>query len=111
MKPPSPPPPHRPLSPRLRDLKGAAQLLKPLVHVGRAGVTPALIAALDEALLRHELVKLRFLEHKEDRRRLAAELALQTGSRLIQQVGHVAVFYRPRPEPAAAPAPPSPPPA
>lgn len=81
---------------RVRELKAKAQLLQPLLRVGRAGVTPALVAALDDALRARELVKIRFVEHPDDRQRLAAELAQRTGSRIVQQVGHVAVYYRPR---------------
>ncbi len=99
---PAPPPP-----PRLRDLKAAAQLLKPLLLVGRAGVTPAFIAALDEALHARELVKIRFRERKTEKRTLAPALAEATNSRLVMQVGHVAVFYRPRPPTAAPEAPPA----
>ncbi len=106
MNPPAPPP-----GTRLRDLQARAQLLEPLLHLGRAGLTPAFVAALDAALGARELVKVRFAEHKEDRKRLATELARRTGSRLVQQVGHVAVFHRPRPVAAAASLPPAPPPA
>lgn len=86
---------HGPARPRLRVLKGAAQLLKPLLEVGRAGMTPAFIAALDEALRAHELVKIRFTEHKTEKQQLAPVLAEATHSRLIMLVGNVAVYYRP----------------
>lgn len=99
--------PPSPAPPRLRDLKAAAQLLKPLLLVGRAGVTPAFIAALDEALRTRELVKIRFSEHKTEKKTLAPALAEATHSRLVMQVGHVAVFYRPRPPAPASAAPPA----
>lgn len=98
----SPASPGRPPQPRLRDLKGAAQLLSPLLQVGRAGVTPEFVAALDEALRARELVKIRFVEHKDEKKTLARALAEATRSRLVMQVGHVAVYYRPRAEPATA---------
>lgn len=102
MNAPALPSPAPPTPPRLRDLKAAAQLLQPLLLVGRAGVTPAFIAALDEALRARELVKIRFSEHKAEKKTLAPVLAEATNSRLVMQVGHVAVFYRPR-TPAPAP--------
>lgn len=98
----SPTSPGLPPLPRLRDLKGAAQLLSPLLQVGRAGVTPEFVTALDEALRARELVKIRFVEHKDEKKRLARVLAQATRSRLVMQVGHVAVYYRPRTEPATA---------
>lgn len=80
-------------------MKGRAQLLEPVLKVGKAGLSPELLAALDEALAQHELVKVRFEHFKERERRkqLAAEMAARTGSHLIQQVGHVAVLFRARP--------------
>jgi RNA-binding protein len=96
--------PRLPAHPRLRDLKGAAQLLPVLLHVGRAGITPEFVAALDEALRARELVKIRFVEHKDEKKQLVPALAEATRSRLVLQVGHVAVYYRPRPDAASAPA-------
>jgi RNA-binding protein len=92
-----------PPSPRLRDLKAAAQLLKPLLKIGKDGVSPGFLAALNQALRDHELVKVRFEELKTEKKTLAPELAAKTGSRLVMRVGHVAVYYRPRPAAPAAP--------
>lgn len=78
----------------LRELKTRAQTLKPTIWLGKAGATPELLVALNEALERTRLVKLRFEGFKEERKRLARELAEQTGSRLVSQVGHTAVFHR-----------------
>ena len=48
------------LSPRQkRHLRGLGHALKPVVMIGSAGVTPAVIAELDGALAHHELVKVR----------------------------------------------------
>jgi RNA-binding protein len=43
----------------------------------------------------HELVKVRFVGLKEERRTLAPELAERTSSLLVQTVGNVAVYFRP----------------
>ncbi|NBV85171.1 MAG: YhbY family RNA-binding protein [Verrucomicrobia bacterium] len=80
-----------------RALKSRAQLLDAVVRVGHAGVTDAVVASLEEALLQHGLVKVRFSEFKEQRRELSQQLAERTGSFLIQQVGHTVVFFREQP--------------
>lgn len=77
-----------------RALKSQAQLLDAVVRVGQAGVTEAVVASLKEALEQHSLVKVRFAGFKEERRTLAPQLAQDTHSTLVQQVGNVAVFYR-----------------
>ncbi len=91
--------------PRLRDLKAAAQRLRPLLWIGKSGVTPEFLAALDEALQAHELVKVKFESFKEEKKRLAPELAEKTGSRLVLRVGNVGVYYRSRQGAAVGPVP------
>jgi RNA-binding protein len=81
--------------PTLRELKSRAQLIKPTIRLGKAGVTPEFLAAFDEALRHSPLLKLKFEGLKEERKVVARQLAETTGSQLIQQVGHTAVFHRP----------------
>ncbi len=49
--------------------------------------------AVDDGSVHHELVKVKFVEFKEDKKTLAPELA-ETSSQLIMRVGNVAVLYR-----------------
>ena len=78
----------------MKQLKSKAQLLKPAIHIGKAGATPEFLTAFGEVLDRNHLVKLRFEGMKEERKTLSKQLAESTGSVLVQQVGHTAVFFR-----------------
>jgi RNA-binding protein len=80
--------------PTLRELKARSQKLKPVIHVGHDGATDALITALDHALADHGLVKVRFTDHKSERKQLASDLAARTSSRQILLVGHTVTLYR-----------------
>jgi RNA-binding protein len=80
--------------PTLRELKSRSQKLKPVIHVGHDGITDALLAALDQTLTDHGLVKVRFTDHKSERKQLAADLAASTNSRQILLVGHTVTLYR-----------------
>jgi RNA-binding protein len=84
----------------LRRLKAAAQHLEPSVRLGKNGITGELLATLDVALERQELVKVRLEAFKEQKRALARELATRSGSHLVMEVGHVVVLFRRRPAPA-----------
>lgn len=79
--------------PTLRELKCRAQQIKPTIRLGKAGPTPEFLAAFREALDRNQLVKLRFEAMKDDRKTLSKQLAEVTGARLVQQVGHTAVYF------------------
>jgi len=80
-----------------RALRAMAHALQPVVNVGHAGVTDAVLQAVDEALLGHELIKVR-LHEPEDKRAMAAALADGTGATLCGLVGHTAILYRPHPD-------------
>jgi len=82
---------------QIREFKARGQHLKPALKVGREGLSPAFLAALDEALKHHELLKVKFDDFKEQKKELAPQLADKTGSHLIMRVGNVVVLYRPRP--------------
>ena len=77
--------------------RARAQTLKPAVHVGKEGVTPAVIKEFEIALRRTELVKVRFGEGREVLRTQCAELALAVNAECVGGVGRVASFYRAKP--------------
>jgi RNA-binding protein len=78
-----------------RALKSRAQKLEATVRVGQAGLSEPMVASMEDALDRQELVKVRFVGLKDERRTLAPELAQKTSSVLVQTVGNVAVYFRP----------------
>jgi RNA-binding protein len=83
-----------------RWLRGRAHALRPVVQLGDKGLTEPVLSAVDEALEAHELIKVRLVGEREDRDRLAAELADRTSAEAVGLVGRVAVLYRRHPEPA-----------
>jgi RNA-binding protein len=78
----------------LRELKGRAQRLDPVVWVGKAGASDAFYAALDQALKDHELVKVKFDGFKDQKKVMSPEIAERSGSHIIMRVGNVLVLYR-----------------
>ena len=88
---------------QLRKFKAAAQRLEPMLKVGKAGLSDGFIRSVDAALAQHELVKIKFVEFKEQKKELAPQLAEKTASHVIMRVGNVVVLHRPRPV-AEAPA-------
>ena len=83
----------------LNELKAKAQRMKASLKIGRAGLSAEFVKTLDTELERHELVKVKFDEFKEEKKELAPQLAEKTNSHLIMRVGNVAVYYRKRVEP------------
>jgi len=82
---------------QLRKFKAAAQLLEPMLKVGKAGLSDGFIRTVAETLAQHELVKIKFADFKDQKKELAPLLAEKTGSHLIMRVGNVMVLHRPQP--------------
>ncbi len=53
---------------QVRALKAQAQRMKATLKIGKEGVSPQFLAALDEALKHRELVKVKFDEFKEQKK-------------------------------------------
>ena len=86
------------MTPRQRAwLRGRAHSLDPVTHVGTAGVTAAVLRAVDQALAAHELIKVR-LHEPDDKKADARALAEGTGAALCGLVGHTVILFRPHPE-------------
>ncbi len=79
-------------------LRGLAHHLDPVVLVGKQGVSDMLVKAVVAALEAHELIKVRFNEFKEEKRKLTDEIARRTGCEAVGLIGHVAILYRPHPD-------------
>lgn len=78
-----------------QTLKAKAHHLKPVVILGAKGLTPAVIEETHNALLAHELIKVKISGiEKEERIATALDLADKLKAELVQMIGGIAVLYR-----------------
>jgi len=75
-------------------LRKIANPLKPTVMLGKQGLTAQIIEKVIRELDAHELIKVRFLEFKDERSELTETIMAQTGSALVGLIGNVAILYR-----------------
>lgn len=80
--------------PKISELKARAQTLQALIRVGHDGVSPSLINAVNEALDQHELVKIKFMALKDQKKLLSRVVETQTNSKMVQRVGNTATYFR-----------------
>ena len=90
----------RPLSGKQRrHLRALGHHLDPVVQLGKQGLTDAILAAVDDALERHELVKVRIgTECPDDRHELAAKLGPAVKGEIPQLLGRTILVYRRHPK-------------
>jgi RNA-binding protein len=80
-------------------LRGLAHQRHALVQIGNNGFSDALSREMDGALTAHELVKVRArVGDRDERDKIFAQLATASASAMVQRIGNVGVFYRPRKE-------------
>lgn len=76
-------------------LRKLAHHRKVIVIIGQHGLSDNVISEVDLALQHHELVKVRInTSERELRRALIGQIAERTRSDVVQQIGHLGVFYR-----------------
>ena len=86
------------LTPKQRQfLKAKAHALKPLIQVGKAGVTPALAEELDRVMGAHELVKVKLNDNtfEDEAGVIAAFTAKVEGLLHVWTIGHTLLLFRP----------------
>ncbi|HSK02937.1 MAG TPA: ribosome assembly RNA-binding protein YhbY [Kofleriaceae bacterium] len=82
-----------------RYLRSLGHELRPVVQIGRDGLDDGLVAAVDQALIDHELIKVKLGEAANlDRHDAAADLAARTRSEVAQVLGNTVLLYRAHPD-------------
>ena len=82
-----------------RKLRALGHHLAVVVQVGQEGVTPGVVAALEQALWDHELVKVKLASDDRDTRKEQTEaLASGTGAEVAQVLGRTVLLYKPHPD-------------
>lgn len=76
-------------------LKGLAMTMDPIFQIGKASLTPEIVAAVDEALEARELIKISVLKNcADDPKEIASMMAGRTRSLVVQVIGKKIVLYR-----------------
>ncbi|MDZ7725780.1 MAG: YhbY family RNA-binding protein [candidate division KSB1 bacterium] len=79
-------------------LRGLAHSINPVAVIGKNGLSTEVLDAIDHSLNDHELIKIRFLEFKDQKKDLVAEITQKLRCHLVDLIGHVAILYRQHPE-------------
>ncbi|GFI61446.1 RNA-binding protein YhbY [Clostridiales bacterium] len=81
-------------------LRGMANGIESIIHVGKSGITPEMTEAVDKALEARELIKANLLNNCDlDTRETAQTIAERTHSDVVQVIGKRFVLYRAAKEP------------
>jgi RNA-binding protein len=80
-------------------LRGLGYGLKPVVMVGDAGLSEAVMAEFNSCLEHHELIKVRVkVGDRAERDRIITTLCDTGDAELVQRIGNMALLFRENPE-------------
>lgn len=83
--------------PRPDDLKARSKDLKPLLRIGKNGITPTVEGELNVLLKKHHLVKVKFLKAglgDKDKDDAAQELATAANADIVDRIGLTVTLYK-----------------
>ena len=76
-------------------LKSKAQVIEPILQVGKSSVTTELISSVSEAIEKRELIKLHILQNcLDDPKEIANTIAERTQSTVVQIIGKKIVLFK-----------------
>ncbi len=76
-------------------LSGLASTMQPIFQIGKASLTPEVVAAVDKAIEKRELVKISVLKNcADDPKELGNMLAERTRSEVVRVIGKKIILYR-----------------
>ena len=75
-------------------LRSKAHHLKPVVIIGKAKFNQSIIDTVDQCLSSHELIKIRFAQHKDSKKEIINEINSSVDSQTVGAIGNIAIIFR-----------------
>ncbi len=76
-------------------LGSQASTMEPIFQIGKSSLTPELIAALDEAIEKREMIKISVLKNcADDPKEIAYVIAERTRSEVVKVIGKKIILFR-----------------
>jgi len=83
---------------QIRHLRGLCHALQPVVMIAADGLTDNIRNAISEALLAHELIKIRIRADRQQREDIAARILDHSGAEKVMSIGQVLCIYQRHPQ-------------
>jgi RNA-binding protein len=80
-------------------LRGQAHSLRPVVQIGRLGLSANALREIDFALETHELIKVQAAAPKDEKQEMARRIEAELGAETVGMIGHILILYRRQADP------------
>lgn len=82
-----------------KHLRGIAHNYKPMVQIGKEGLTENVIDAIDTAIEANELIKVKMAAERAERELLVPRIEERVKCECVGTVGRIAILYRQNADP------------
>ena len=79
-------------------LRSLAHHIKPSVYIGKSGLTDGAYASISESLDSQELIKVKFNENKDLKKKLISDSESILSASVVGSIGNTVIIYRPNEE-------------
>ena len=79
---------------QIKRLKALAHHLKPVVNIGKEGLTEGSVCSISEKLEKSELIKIRFSKNKDIKQELSKEIIKKTQSIKVSVIGNTLIIFK-----------------
>ena len=79
---------------QIKRLKALAHHLKPVVNIGKEGLTEGSVCSISEKLEKNELIKIRFSKNKDIKQELSKEIIKKTQSVKVAVIGNTLIIFK-----------------
>ena len=80
---------------QIKYLRSRAHTLKPVVIIGNAGLSDAVLNEIESSIEYHELIKVKInAATREDRQTMIDRICRSVHAEIVNNIGHIATFYR-----------------
>ena len=89
-----------PLTEKMKhELRGRGHTLRPVVSIGNAGLSKAVLREIELSLEHHELMKIKVGgTERDERKQIITRICERFDAELVQAIGHIALIYRKHPD-------------
>ena len=77
-----------------KHLKSLAHHLKPIVNIGKEGLTEGVIHFILDALEKHELLKIKFSKNKDIKKDISTQITDGTKSFKVSIIGNILIIFK-----------------
>ena len=81
-----------------KKLRAMAHHLEPMVIIGKSGYNDGAKQSIDESLVKNELIKIKFNDHKKNKKNISQNIESDLQAYIVGSIGNIIILYKQNPD-------------